>query len=320
MKIVVLDGYVNNPGDLSWEPLQRLGDCTIYDRTSPSDFFAHCGDAEIILTNKIPFSRSDIEKLPNLRYIGVIATGFNIIDVKAADDHGITVTNVPAYSTASVAQLAIAHLLNMTMQVDHYTRDARSGKWSDCGDFCYVDRPLIELYDKTIGIVGFGNIGSTVARIAQALGMRVLVYTSKSEDQLPPGMRKASSLDALFSESDVVSLHCPLTDETHGMVDTRRLSLMKRSARLINTSRGALVVESDLAEALRNGQIAGAALDVMWPEPPLKSNPLLHVPNCWFTPHLGWATFEARDRLMVVLTDNVKAYLAGEPKNVVNNP
>lgn len=318
MKIVVLDGWANNPGDLSWEPLERLGDCIIYDRTSPDEVIERSREAEVVLTNKVTFTRETIAQLPRLRYIGVIATGYNIVDVDAARERGVIVTNVPAYSTNSVAQIVFAHLLNITTHADHYSRSVRSGRWSECRDFSYTDRPITEIAGKTIGIVGLGSIGMAVARIARAMEMKVVAYTSKSAEALPVGIEKAKDLDEVFSRGDVVSLHCPLTAETRGMVDARRLSLMKRTAILINTARGPLVDETELAAALRNGLIAAAAVDVMCQEPPERDNPLLKAPHCFFTPHIGWASVEARHRLMDILVENVARYIAGEPMNVVN--
>lgn len=318
MKIVVLDGWANNPGDLSWEPLERLGDCTIYDRTSPDEVIERAREAEVVLTNKVTFTRETIAQLPRLRYIGVIATGYNIVDVDAARERGVIVTNVPAYSTNSVAQIVFAHLLNITTHADHYSRSVRSGRWSECRDFSYTDRPITEIAGKTIGIVGLGSIGMAVARIARAMEMKVVAYTSKSAEALPAGIEKAKDLDEVFIRGDVVSLHCPLTAETRGMVDARRLSLMKRTAIIINTARGPLVDETELAAALRNGLIAAAAVDVMCQEPPGRDNPLLTAPHCYFTPHIGWASVEARHRLMDIVVENVARYIAGEPVNVVN--
>lgn len=318
MKIVVLDGWANNPGDLSWEPLERLGDCIIYDRTSPDEVIERSREAEVVLTNKVTFTRETIAQLPRLRYIGVIATGYNIVDVDAARERGVIVTNVPAYSTNSVAQIVFAHLLNITTHADHYSRSVRSGRWSECRDFSYTDRPITEIAGKTIGIVGLGSIGMAVARIALAMEMKVLAHTSKSAEALPAGIEKAKDLDEVFIRGDVVSLHCPLTAETRGMVDARRLSLMKRTAILINTARGPLVVENELASALRNGRIAAAAVDVMSQEPPERDNQLLKAPHCYFTPHIGWASVEARHRLMDIVVENVARYIAGEPVNVVN--
>ena len=320
MKIIVLDGYVGNPGDLSWEPLERLGDVTVYPRSKPEEIIERALPADVLLTNKVVFDRKLIEALPNLKCIGVIATGFNIVDLEAANERGIVVTNVPAYSTASVAQVAIAHLLNMTTHAEHYTREARAGVWSQSIDYTYCSAPFIELDGKTMGVVGLGNIGSTVARIAAAFGMKVLAFTSKPQEALPAYITRAQSLDHVFSESDAVSLHCPLTDDTRGMVDARRLALMKPTAMLINTSRGPLIVEEDLAHALRNGVIAAAAVDVLCQEPPAPDNPLLALDNCYFTPHIGWTSAEARQRLMDVVVDNVKSFMEGHPINVVNNP
>lgn len=320
MKIIVLDGYVGNPGDLSWEPLERLGDVTVYPRSKPEEIIERALPADVLLTNKVVFDRKLIEALPNLKCIGVIATGFNIVDLEAANERGIVVTNVPAYSTASVAQVAIAHLLNMTTHAEHYTREARAGVWSQSIDYTYCSAPFIELDGKTMGVVGLGNIGSTVARIAAAFGMKVLAFTSKPQEALPAYITRAQSLDQVFSESDAVSLHCPLTDDTRGMVDARRLALMKPTAMLINTSRGPLIVEEDLAHALRNGVIAAAAVDVLCQEPPAPDNPLLALDNCYFTPHIGWTSAEARQRLMDVVVDNVKSFMEGHPINVVNNP
>lgn len=320
MKIIVLDGYVGNPGDLSWEPLERLGDVTVYPRSKPEEIIERALPGDVLLTNKVVFDRKLIEALPNLKCIGVIATGFNIVDIDAANERGIVVTNVPAYSTASVAQVAIAHLLNMTTHAEHYTREAREGVWSRSIDYTYCSAPFIELDGKTMGIVGLGNIGSTVARIAAAFGMKVIAFTSKPQEALPPYITRAESLDEVFSVSDAVSLHCPLTADTRGMVDARRLSLMKPTAMLINTSRGPLIVEEDLAAALKNGVIASAAVDVLCQEPPAANNPLLALDNCYFTPHIGWTSAEARQRLMDVVVGNVKAFMEGHPVNVVNNP
>lgn len=320
MKIIVLDGYVGNPGDLSWEPLERLGDVTVYPRSKPEEIIERAMPGDVLLTNKVVFDRKLIEALPNLKYIGVIATGFNIVDLEAANERGIVVTNVPAYSTASVAQVAIAHLLNMTTHTEHYTREARDGVWSRSIDYTYCSAPFIELDGKTMGVVGLGNIGSTVARIASAFGMKVIAFTSKPQEALPPYIKRAESLDEVFSESDAVSLHCPLTADTKGLVDARRLSLMKPTAMLINTSRGPLIVEEDLAVALKKGVIAAAAVDVLCQEPPAADNPLLALDNCYFTPHIGWTSAEARQRLMDVVVGNVRSFMEGHTINVVNHP
>lgn len=318
MKIVVLDAYTGNPGDLSWQPMRELGDLILYDRTPPELIIERGMDADAILINKIVITRQMMEQWPKLRYIGVIATGFNIVDVEAARDHGIVVTNVPAYSTPSVAQLAIAHLLNICCQVQHYTDEVRDGMWSRCPDFSFTDTRLMEVAGKEMGIVGFGQIGQAVAKIAIALGMTVCAFTSKDASALPPGVTKAESLDALMASCDVLSLHCPLTPETRGMIDRRRLAMMKPTAIVINTSRGPLIDEEALAEALHENRIMAAGLDVLATEPPKADNPLLKAPNCYFTPHIAWASAEARARLMVVITRNLKTFMEGHPENKVN--
>lgn len=316
MKIVVLDGYAANPGDLSWNELKGLGDCTIYDRTASDELLERAAEAEVLLTNKTVITAETMQALPRLRYIGVLATGYNVVDVDAARGRGIVVTNIPAYSTASVAQMVFAHLLNITQRVGHYAHENRHGRWSCNPDFCYWDTPLTELAGKRMGIVGLGNTGMATARIALAFGMEVVAYTSKSADVLPAGI-VACSLDELFATADVVSLHCPLTTDTHHLVDAARLGMMKPTAILINTGRGPLVNEQDLAEALRSGKIRAAGLDVMVQEPPVKDNPLWEVDNCFITPHIAWATAEARERLMRVAVDNLRHYLAGIPVNNV---
>lgn len=315
MKIVALDGYAANPGDLSWDELRTLGDCTIYDRTAPEQVLERAQDAEIILTNKVAITAQHMALLPALKFIGVLATGYNIIDVDAARERGIIVTNIPAYSTASVAQMVFAHLLNIVQQVKHHADEVRRGRWTANADFCFWDTPLIELQGKKIGIVGLGNTGYSTARIAIGFGMEVCAYTSKSHFQLPPEIKKME-LDDLFRECDIVSLHCPLTADTRELVNARRLSLMKSTAILINTGRGPLVNEQDLADALNNGRLFAAGLDVLSQEPPRADNPLLTAKNCYITPHIAWASHEARERLMSILLDNVKGYLSGK---VINN-
>lgn len=316
MKIVVLDGYAANPGDLSWEEMAKLGDLTVYDRTSPSELMERAMDADILLTNKVVLNSDTINSLPNLKYIGVLATGYNVVDVKTANNQGIVVTNIPAYSTESVAQMVFAHILNITQRVGHYAEENRKGRWSSNRDFCYWDTPLTELAGKTIGIVGLGNTGSATARIALAFGMKVKAFTSKEQSQLPSGIEKAS-LDDIFSTADIVSLHCPLTDTTKEMVNRDRLSQMKPTAILINTGRGPLVNEQDLADALNEGVIYAAGVDVLSSEPPREDNPLLSARNCFITPHIAWATKEARIRLMDIATSNVAAFLAAHPQNTV---
>lgn len=315
MKIVVLDGYALNPGDLSWSGMEALGELVVYDRTSPSELMERSADAEVLITNKTLITAADMEALSRLKYIGVLATGYNVVDLEAAKARGIVVTNIPAYSTASVAQMVFAHLLNITQQVGHYAEENAKGRWADSVDFCYWDTDLVELAGKKMGIVGFGNIGQATARIAQAFGMEVCVYTSKEQSALPVGMTKMG-LDALFASCDVVSLHCPLTPETKEMVKAERLNIMKPNAILINTGRGPLVNERDLADALNEGRIAAAGLDVLSVEPSVAGNPLLNARNCFITPHIAWATKEARTRLMDIAVNNLKCYQEG---NVINN-
>lgn len=318
MTITVLDGYTLNPGDMSWEKLGELGDLTVYDRTIPTEIIERAKGSEIVLTNKTVLDRKVIEQLPDLKYIGVLATGYNVVDIKAATERGITVTNIPAYSTASVAQMVFALLLAVTNRVEYFTEENRAGRWSRSADFCYWDFPLTELAGKYFGIVGLGNIGRSVARIANAFGMKVLALTSKPERELPEGVEKAESLEDLLRRSDVVSLHCPLTDQTRSLINSQTLRMMKPTAILINTGRGPLVNEYDLAEALKTGVIAAAAADVLSTEPPAADNPLLSAPHFYITPHVAWASTEARHRLMDIAVDNVKSFLSGTPKNVVS--
>ncbi len=316
MKIVVLDGHTLNPGDLSWEPLRALGECEIHQRSAPGEVVLRATEASAIITNKVAITREQMALLPNLRYIGVTATGYNIVDVAAARERGIDVCNVPTYGTRSVAQMTFALLLELTQHVGDHAKSVRDGRWTRSPDFCYWDHPLIELDGLTMGIIGFGRIGRAVGELALAFGMRVLVATRRALD-LPPGMVRAD-LDDLFRQSDVISLHCPLTPETRNVVNAARLQLMKPSALLINTSRGPLVEEAALADALNSGRLAGAALDVLAVEPPPATNPLLSAKNCLITPHIAWATHAARARLMDTSVANVRAFLAGKPENVVN--
>lgn len=316
MKITVLDGYGLNPGDLSWSGFEALGDLTVYDRTAPEDVKANAKDAEILLTNKTVLDGDTLRSLPNLKYIGVLATGYNVVDIEAAREAGIIVTNIPAYSTMSVAQKVFALLLAVTDRVEHYAAENSRGRWSRNPDFCYWDTPLTELAGKTFGIVGLGNIGKAVARIALAFGMKVIAYTSKEPDQLPEGVTKAH-LDTLFAESDVVSLHCPLTPDTFELVNADRLGTMKRTAILINTGRGPLVDEKAVATALKEGRIAAFGADVLSSEPPAADNPLLSAPGAYITPHIAWATAEARERLMDIALGNLRAYLEARPVNDV---
>ena len=315
MKIVVLDGYALNPGDLSWTGMEALGELTVYERTSPSEVLERSAGAEVLITNKTVITAEHMAALPQLKYIGVLATGYNVVDIDEARNRGIVVTNIPAYSTASVAQMVFAHVLNITQRVGYYATENTNGRWTNSVDFCYWDTDLVELDGKKMGIVGLGNIGRATARIAQAFGMEVLVVTSKEQSALPEGMKKVT-LDELFAQSDVVSLHCPLTPDTKEMVNAARLQTMKPSAILINTGRGPLVNEQDLADALNEGRIAAAGLDVLSVEPSVTGNPLLGARNCFITPHIAWATKEARIRLMDVAVNNLKSYQEGI---IINN-
>lgn len=318
MKIVVLDGYTLNPGDLSWQEVEASGECAVYDRTSAEQIVERSQGAEAILTNKVVITERIMDALPDLKYIGVLATGYNVVDMKAAGKKGIIVTNIPSYGTDSVVQSVFAHLLNITNQVAHYTVEVKQeGKWTNCQDFTYWDTPLIELNGKTFGILGLGHIGMAVAKVALAFGMKVIALTSKKKDELPEGITPVGKED-LFRQSDVLSLHSPLTPDTQNFVNAAMLSLMKPTAVLINTSRGALVNEEDLAEALNDHKILGAGVDVLFHEPPQADNPLLTARNCYITPHIAWATKEARTRLMHIAAENLKAYKAGHVQNKVD--
>lgn len=321
MKIVVLDGYAANPGDLSWEELKQLGDLTIYDRTPQELVVERSLEAEAVLVNKVSLTRKLIMQLPKLKYIGELATGYNNIDLVAARERGVIVTNIPAYSTVSVAQHVIALLLNVTNHVDEFARKNRNGRWSASPDFCYWDEPLCELSGKTMGIVGLGHIGQSVARLALCLGMKVITVSSKPADKLPEGIGKVT-MEQLLSQSDVISLHCPLVKDgpkaTYHLINAETLRMMKSEAILINTGRGPLVDEPAVAEALHNNQLAAYCADVTTEEPPHISNPLLREPHAYLTPHVAWATVEARQRLMDICVANVKALIEGNPINVVN--
>ena len=316
-RIVVLDGYTLNPGDLSWEALQELGDCTFFERTPPQQVIPRAAGAEIVLTNKTPIDRAMLDALLELRYIGVLATGFNIVDVQAARERRIPVTNVPAYGSQSVAQMTFAHILELTQRVGHHAASVREGGWNRCPDFCYWDHPLVELEGATLGIIGYGRIGQAVGRLARAFGMNVIATNRSGSGEAGDGVTFVS-LDRLLRESDVVSLHCPLTDGTHKLMNESRLKLMKSSAFLINTSRGPLVDEGALAEALNEERLAGAGVDVLEAEPPRTESPLFQAKNCYVTPHIAWATHSARERLMKVAVKNVRSYITGETTNVVN--
>jgi glycerate dehydrogenase len=317
MNIVILDGFSSNPGDISWEPLKQYGKLTVYERTKPDEVIERVKDAEIVITNKVAFDANTIAQLPKLQFIAVLATGYNIIDCAAAHKQGVIVSNVPAYSTMSVAQMVFAHILNIYNHVSHYADENRAGRWSKNDGFCYWDTSLQELDGKTIGIVGLGNIGSRVAKIAIDFGMKVIAFTSKSAESLPEGITKATT-DELFAASDIITLHCPLTPDTHELVNSRSIAKMKKSAIVINTGRGPLVNEADIAAALTNKQLAAYGADVMVSEPPAADNPLFKCPNAFITPHIAWATLEARKRLLDVTFQNVKAFLNGKPQNVVN--
>ena len=316
MKITVLDGYALNPGDLSWRGFEELGDLTVYDRTSQEEVLERSKDSEILLTNKTVLSGTVLEQLTQLKYIGVLATGYNVVDVKKAKELGITVTNIPAYSTMSVAQKVFALLLAVTDRVEHYTDEVKAGKWTSNPDFCYWNTTLTELAGKTMGIIGLGNIGMAVAKIAMAFGMNVIAMTSKPMESLPEGIVKAET-DELLKNSDVVSLHCPLTPETDHLINRKTLGLMKKGAILINTGRGPLIDENAVAEALEDGRLGAFCADVLSSEPPLDSNPLLSAPNTFITPHIAWATCESRKRLMEIAEKNLKRFLEGKPVNMV---
>lgn len=316
MRIVILDGYSANPGDLSWEGLEQLGTLTVYDRTSPSETVARAADADVVLTNKVIISSEVMAQLPQLKYIGVLATGYNVVDIAAAHERGITVTNVPAYSTESVAQMVFAHLLTVTNRTEYYAVQNRQGRWSKNPDFCYWDFPHMELAGKTFGIVGLGNIGQRVAQIALAFGMKVKALTSKTAEALPAGIEKVS-LEELLATSDVLSLHCPLTERTRHLINVDTLQRMKSTAILINTGRGPLVDDQAVAGALADGRLAAFCADVLTEEPPKADNPLLRQPNAFITPHIAWASKEARIRLIQMATDNVRAFLNDQPVNVV---
>lgn len=312
MKIVILDGYTENPGDLSWDGFKELGALTVYDRTAPEDILTRIGDAEIVYTNKTPLTAETIAAAPNLRYIGVLATGYNVVDVDAARRHGIPVTNIPTYGTSAVAQYVFALLLEICHRVGHHAGEVQKGRWSDCADFCFWDYPLIELSGKTMGIIGYGRIGQATARIARAFGMEVIAYdTFVKTDEIVP-------LDELYRRSDVISLHCPLFPETQGMINKNAIAKMKDGVILINTSRGPLIVEQDLREALISGKVCAATADVVSTEPIARDNPLLGLPNMLITPHIAWAPKESRQRLMDIAVDNLRAFLSGAPVNVVN--
>jgi glycerate dehydrogenase len=318
IRIIVLDGYTLNPGDLSWKRLEALGDCTIYDRTAPAEVLERSAGAEIILTNKVVLSAVTIEKLPDLTYIGVLATGYNVVDIETATRHGIYVTNIPTYGTKSVAQMVFAHLLNLCQHTADHSNSVKQGRWSRSKDFCFWDYPLVELASLTIGIVGLGRIGLATAKLAAAFGMRVTAFDVKVPVTCPEFIT-ILDLETIFRESDVISLHCSLSEKNHHMVNRERLKNMKPTAFLINTSRGQLIDEEALAESLNKDLLAGAGLDVLEKEPPDPACPLLRAKNCFITPHIAWATKSARQRLMKIAVDNLESFINGEFKNVIND-
>ena len=316
MKIVVLDGYAANPDDLSWEPLKEWGKLTVYNRTSAEDLIKHVQDADMVLTNKCRLKEEELRQLPRLKYIGELATGYNNIDIEYAHRHGIVVSNIPSYSTESVVQMTFAHIFNITNQVSHYASEVRAGRWSRNPDFCYWDTPLRELAGRTLGIVGLGHIGMRVAQVAHCMGMDVFALTSKEKDQLPVGVQK-TTLEGLLGVSDILTLHCPLSSDTYHLINEERLAMMHEGSVLINTSRGALVDEKAVADALASGHLLAYGADVMSKEPPRADNPLLSQARAYLTPHIAWATFEARQRLMKIAVENVKAFVEGHPQNVI---
>ena len=316
MKIVVLDGYTAVQNDLSWKEIESLGDVTVYDRTRSEETVDRCAGAEAVLTNKVIMSEDVINHLPSLKYIGVLATGYNVVDIEVAHKRGIVVTNISAYSTQSVAQMVFAHILNAAMQVNHYAEENRKGRWTRSEDFCWMDTPVMELCGKTLGIVGLGNIGSTVASIAHAFGMKVIAQTSKVQEQLPIYINKVTD-EELFQSSDIITLHCPLTDNTREMICAESIGKMKKGVIVVNTGRGPLVNEQDMAEALKEGRVGAFCADVLSVEPPSADNPLFSCPNAFITPHIAWASHEARARLIHIAAQNLCAFISGQPQNTV---
>lgn len=316
-KIVILDGYTENPGDLSWAPFEALGEVTVFDRTPVDQIIPHIGSAEIVITNKTPLRRETLDACPSIRYIGVLATGYDVVDVQAARERGIPVTNVPAYGTAAVGQYAIAMLLEICHHVAHHAQAVRDGRWQSCPDWCFWDYPLIELDGKTMGVIGFGRIGRQTARIAKAMGMRILAYDNNPCDE-GRAIGDYVSLDTLYAQSDVIALHCPLFSETRGMICKESIAKMKDGVILLNNSRGPLINEQDLADALESGKVYAAGLDVVSTEPIAGDNPLLHAKNCFITPHISWASRESRARIMDMAANNLSQWLAGTPIHIVD--
>ena len=318
MKIVVLDGYTENPGDLSWAELGKLGELTVYDRTSAAQIIERIGNAEIVYTNKTPVLQQTLDACKNIKFIGVLATGYNIVDTQAAKDKRILVTNIPAYGTAAVGQFAIAMLLEICHHIGHHSNAVFAGRWSGSADWCFWEYPLIELAGKTMGIIGYGRIGQTTGKIAQAMGMKIVAYDVNQNPGLESESCKYAEMDELLSSSDVISLHCPLTQETQGLINHHTIGKMKDGVILLNNSRGPLIVEQDLADALNAGKVYAAGLDVVSTEPIEPDNPLLKAQNCLITPHISWAPKESRQRLMDIAVDNLRQYLSGNPINIVN--
>ncbi|MGP1455623.1 MAG: D-2-hydroxyacid dehydrogenase [Treponema sp.] len=316
MKLAVLDGYTSNPGDLSWEALQEIADVTIYDKTSADEVYERAKDCEAVLVNKVVFSKEVIQRLPRLRYIGVLATGVNVIDLEAAHAAGITVTNIPGYSTDSVAQLVFAFIFSFYWHVQKHSDEVHAGKWTASEHFCYHSFPIFELTGKTLGIIGFGNIGQKVAAIGNTMGMRV-IYMNRSVKTVPHLQAQQVDLDTLLAQSDIISLNAPLNEGTKAIINAAALAKVKSNALIINTGRGPLIDEQAVAQALHAGRIGGFAADVLAKEPPAADNPLLACPNCLITPHIGWQTFEARTRLLAIAVENLKQFIAGKPQNSV---
>ncbi|NDL67559.1 D-2-hydroxyacid dehydrogenase [Anaerotalea alkaliphila] len=318
MKIVILDGYTENPGDLSWEGFEVLGEFQCHDRTPAEEIVKRIGDAEVVIVNKTPITRETLAQCPNVKYIGVLATGYNIVDVQAAREHGIPVCNIPTYGTAAVAQFVMAMLLEICHHVGHHSDAVHEGRWEKNADWCFWDHPLIELADKTMGIIGFGRIGQTTARLAQAFGMKVLAYDAYRNPALETETCRYVELDELYAQSDVITLHCPLFPETEGIINKGSIAKMKDGVIILNNSRGPLIVEQDLCDALNSGKVSAAGVDVVSSEPIKGDNPLLKAKNCLITPHISWAPKESRQRLMDIAVDNLKRFLDGTPVNVVN--
>ena len=319
MKIVILDGHTLNPGDLSWDGIRAFGETTIYQWTAPENTVEHIGDSDVVLTNKTELTGDVIRSCPNIRYIGCLSTGYNVVDLEAADERGIPVTNIPAYGTDAVAQFTMALLLEMTSRVGIHDQAVKAGQWSRCKDFCFWNKPLMELKGKTMGIIGFGAIGQAVARLAGAFGMNVLAYRRHPDPALDTETCRQTSLDEVYAKSDILSLHCPLNGDSYEMINKDSIAKMKKGVLLINTGRGPLIRETDLREALESGQVAMAAADVVSAEPIKADNPLLSAPNMIITPHIAWAPLETRQRLMDIAVDNLRAYKEGHPIHVVNN-